>query len=120
MACGNKKVSPEVSALYEQVMEVHDNVMPEISTIHKLKKKLKKNFKSDSLAIVLIGKLDNADESMMSWMSEFGEYKKIKSSDDQILMDYLHNELIRISDVRDEMLTVISEAQKYNKSHDEN
>lgn len=119
LACANKKVSPEVQALYDQVMVVHDDVMPETSTIHKLKKKLRKNFKDDSLAMVLISKLDMADESMMTWMAEFGEYKKIKSDEDHVRMDYLNNELIRISDVRDEMINAIDEAQKYIENHDE-
>jgi len=118
LACSNKKSSPEVQALYDQVMEVHDDVMPETSTIHKLKKNLRKSYSGDSLAMVLIANLDAADESMMSWMSEFGEYKKIKSDEDHVRLDYLNNELIRISDVRDEMLSAIAEARKFIESHD--
>ena len=40
LSCKPDLSNPEVEKLYKEVMIIHDEVMPEISTIHKLKKKI--------------------------------------------------------------------------------
>src|SRR6478735_8150516 len=72
--CGEKEKS-----LYDQVMDIHDEVMPKMNDIHKMKKALK-----DSIANTpdmpeetklkfgqTILRLDSAGNSMMVWMREF-------------------------------------------------
>jgi hypothetical protein len=62
-----------IDLLYNQVMEVHDKVMPEMGTISKNKSVLKslKTTENDSIILHHINQLEIADEAMMSWMADF-------------------------------------------------
>ena len=75
--CGEKKQDNQ--ALYDEVMKVHDEVMPKMDDIYKLKQELKKQI-SDTPNLVdekrktieaTILKLDSASEAMMVWMRNF-------------------------------------------------
>src|SRR6186997_2874672 len=75
--CGQK--SHDNQALYDEVMKVHDEVMPKMDDIYKLKQELKKQI-SDKPDLVdekrrtieaTILKLDSASEAMMVWMRNF-------------------------------------------------
>src|SRR5688572_1006614 len=70
--------SPNQS-LYDEVMKVHDEVMPKMDDIYKLKEKLKKQL-TDAPTMVeekkkdvekTILQLDSASEGMMVWMRNF-------------------------------------------------
>ena len=108
-----KETDPEVQALYDDVMEVHDKVMPETSTIHQLKKKLKKLDVQDSTHMRLIYELDAADEAMMEWMADFSAFKKLADAKKDEKLQYLHNEYTLINDVSDKMYSAIDGAQMY-------
>ncbi len=92
-------------ALYDEVMKIHDEVMPEMSTMHKLEKQLYERLGNEfiseyekSSALKAIDSLMNASESMMVWMKEFKlpeELQKQKS--------YLESEKVRISQVNIDM-----------------
>ncbi|HEY3401911.1 MAG TPA: hypothetical protein VGK59_00910, partial [Ohtaekwangia sp.] len=66
-------------ALYDEVMKVHDEVMPKMNDIYKLKQDLKKKLdESKDLADdkrkeieATIAQLDSASDGMMVWMREF-------------------------------------------------
>lgn len=100
--------------LYKEVMEIHDEVMPEMSTIHRLRKALKS---VDTLAVPDINartiarhrrQLDNADEAMMSWMAEFQNPTDDTPAEEVIA--YLNNEKKEIINVRDSMVNSIKAA----------
>ena len=88
-----------------------------MTTIHKLKKEIRKLDSQDSLAMVLLTDLDNADEGMMSWMADFGEFKKLDDAPKEDRLDYLNNELTKITKVSDDMQSAIARAQEYLKNN---
>lgn len=98
----------KINQLHESVMEIHDEVMPKMSEIYSLKKKLTK-VESDERVVQLIEDLEAADEMMMSWMHQ---YKKPSNTDDTSFA-YLDSQSQAIKEVKDKMLTAISNAQKF-------
>ena len=133
-SCANNQANEKVEfdALFAEVMVIHDDVMPETNNLYKLKK-----FAQENMAVIpdtstFIKKLldaqlssDKADEAMMEWMANF----KIPESDHKSKIEYLKNEKIAITKVRELMLStiyegklVINESDKYikkNKLRDE-
>ena len=78
VACKNKETEPEAPVgptQMEQVVAIHDELMPQMSTIGEMIAKLEANIDStnvDSVKIKAIADLKSANESMMSWMKDFG------------------------------------------------
>jgi hypothetical protein len=81
-AADNKETPDEVEALKQEVMGVHDEIMPRIGTLMNLKKQLKervaqldtaKEADKDKAAALLptIKQLEEADEAMMQWMRTY-------------------------------------------------
>jgi len=113
----NCKSAPSAQdKLYDQVMEIHDAVMPEMSTIHRLRKALKT---IDTVADTTIDmrtisyhrqQLDKADEAMMSWMASFEN--PTADTTPETAMAYLENEKKQITEVRDLMLNSIAAAKQ--------
>lgn len=88
--------------LYEEVMFIHDNVMPKMSTMHHYKKLLKalkeKHPSANENILLTIGILEKADVGMMDWMAEF----KIPQNKNEI-KSYLESEKTKIQKVSDDM-----------------
>ena len=105
----NAKIENQESPLYKEVMEIHDAVMPEMSTIHTIKKDLKAIETPETKDLILknVKALDDADEAMMSWMAEF------KLPDDKSgETAYLESEKIKISKVSDAMYASIKNGKQ--------
>lgn len=88
--------------LYNEVMAIHDDVMPKMSTMHHYKKELKKVMEhhpswKDSI-LTVIHTLDEADESMMVWMEKFSMPAKPEEA-----QPYLTSEKVKIQQVSDDM-----------------
>lgn len=117
-ACNNPKLSPELEAKMDTVMAVHDEVMPKMGEIHKLKKQLKKELNkhledvSDTRGLILdhITALEDADEGMMTWMADYKKPRQLKESQDPMTY-YLGQEKL-INKVKDDMLSSINNAQE--------
>lgn len=94
-------------ALYEQVMDIHDEVMPKTDEIYKLKKDLQdKIAKSPDMVAdkkkqldQIIHELDSADDSMMDWMHKFNPLPD--SANQEKAREYLENEMEKIKKVRE-------------------
>ena len=101
----------ELDKLFDEVMTIHDDVMPKTAVIHRLKKKLKNQTTEDNLAPVTmaIKQLDNADEGMMEWMADF---KKPKGKSFQEAKSYLNSEKEKISVVKKDILSAIAVAEE--------
>ena len=102
----------EIDALFAEVMEIHDAVMPETNTLFKLKRQADINLKllpdtSKYVKMLIDTKIDadKADEVMMIWMEKF----KIPDATHEEKMVYLNAEKISIAYVRDVMLKSIKE-----------
>ena len=121
-SCGNNKDMEKLeSDLYEEVIGIHDEVMPEMNTLLTLESSLRdKILALDSTDIndlekirILENQIDilqEADESMMQWMRNFQVDQESWPHDS--VMSYLGKEKERIRQVRDQMLTVIAESEK--------
>ncbi len=94
-------------ALYDQVMDIHNEVMPKKEDLYKLKKELEEKIaKTPSLAAgkkqeleKIIASLDSADNAMMDWMHNFDPLPD--SVDEEKAREYLETEMERIKKVRD-------------------
>jgi hypothetical protein len=108
-ACKAKNNNEEMAKLFEEVMAVHDEVMPKMDAIHDTKKSLAKILStSDSTQVfAIIKKLDDADEAMMVWMEEFDSDYDKKTVEEQ--RTYLNTELEKIKKVKMSMLESIEE-----------
>ncbi len=113
ISCGPAHNDEEVKLLYDEVIRIHDEVMPKISDINKLKKRVRKLEKNDETSIALIKQLQDADDAMMDWMADFQKYKTLADSSKTVKMDYLNVEKQKIQSVSDQMLLSIDTAKKY-------
>lgn len=97
----------EDSPLYIEVIDIHDEVMPKMSTIHRLKDELEAHTTDENAEIIgnQIKALNDADEAMMSWMAMF----KLPDQPSQ-QVPYLENEKLKIIQVSHQMNKAILEA----------
>jgi len=114
---GEETVDPET--LKDEVMAVHDEVMPKMQDIMRLKKQARS--KVDSLATdsisnasqiesmeTLISTLEEADETMMNWMRN---YRRDFEGTDEEYVAYLQKEKEAIEAVKEDMFAAIEEAE---------
>ncbi|MBS1544641.1 MAG: hypothetical protein JST14_13475 [Bacteroidetes bacterium] len=111
IACGKKQQNdtkvtslPEDpnAALYDELMEMHDQVMLRSDELYKLKQELLKDIAShpdkkqkvDSVVV----KLDSASNAMMDWMHHFA---MPDSADAEGKRVYLENEMEKMKKIRD-------------------
>ena len=104
--------------LYEEVMKIHDEVMPKMNDIHKLKMDLKTEIDSTTEITqarkteieTAIVKLDSASEGMMVWMREFNPIPDSEGEDKA--REYLENEKVKVTKVKENMLQALEKAKK--------
>lgn len=105
---------PEVVLLYNEVMKIHDDVMPKMQDISKLRRELRKRIpvvQDSSVVYSDILYLNKADDAMMDWMAKFSEeYMTIQKKEDKI--SFLKKEKQAIEHVRDIMLESIAKSQR--------
>ena len=111
ISCNNTAgSSSESKALYDQVMVIHDEVMPEMKTIRQLSKKLKKieGQESNTEIITSLKSLDDAHESMMAWMAQFDMPDNISSEEE---IKYLNDQLISVKVMSDGIYETLAKAE---------
>ena len=107
-------------ALYDQVMKVHDEVMPKMNDIYKLKEELKGKIdntaglaeekKKEVESAIL--KLDSASQSMMVWMRGFNPVPD--SLGEEKAREYLETEMEKVKNVRGKILEALEEGKTIN------
>ncbi|WMN12956.1 hypothetical protein QYS49_35090 [Marivirga salinae] len=114
ISCESKE--KEVEKLKSETIAVHDEVMPKMDDIMKLKKSLRE--KKDSISTEgnqtieeLISSLEESDNAMMNWMRNYDPQMKDMSEDEKI--DYLNDQKSSIEKVSKQMKNSISEAERY-------
>jgi len=128
-ACGksHEHASHEVASdstnqtLYHMVMDVHDEVMPKMEDIYKLKSKLLETIaKSPKMAAdkkqeleKIIAGLDSTSNAMMDWMHKFNPLPD--SVDQEKAREYLESELEQIKKVRELTNEIIEKAKESAK-----
>ncbi len=106
--------------LYDQVMDVHDEVMPQMDEIMKLKRSLQEQIANTPDMVVerkeqlekIISNLDSASNSMMDWMHKFNPLPD--SVDQELAREYLEGEMEKIRNVKTLMLESIDKAKQEN------
>lgn len=103
--------------LYNEVMKIHDEVMPKMNDIYKLKEALKT--KASATADekkkeieATIAKLDSASESMMVWMREFSPLPD--SLGEEKAREYLETEMEKVKNVRTEVQEALEKGSTVN------
>jgi HEPN domain-containing protein len=101
-------------ALYNEVMKVHDEVMPKMDDIYKLQQELKKQI-VDSPTLVeekrqeieaKIANLEEASKSMMVWMREFNP--PADSLGEENMRVYLESEMEKVKKVKESVQEVLN------------
>lgn len=129
-ACGNPNASSEEAndskseavvaeeKLWDEVMVVHDEVMPRMSDISRIRRNLNGYLEvNPDLEEGLKGEIENTityldkgDEGMMSWMNNLKQLADLrKSQDHDAIMSYLEEEMEKITIVKEDMLGSISQ-----------
>jgi DNA-binding ferritin-like protein (Dps family) len=108
--------------LYDEVMAVHDEVMPHMRDIRRYKEQIRDKIQSMAREGVtdqreiqvlnnLIDQLESADDAMMGWMRAFGG-RDIAQLDDEASIKYLEEQKQEIEKVKKEMETALSNARE--------
>lgn len=105
-------------ALYDRVMDLHDEVMPKMEDIYEIKGQLKERIANAPDMVQerkekiesLILKLDAASKSMMDWMHDFDPLPD--TADQEQARAYLEDQMEKIKKVKEEILLAIEEAKK--------
>ena len=113
----SKKEEVDLGALKDEVFEIHDEVMPKMGDLRRVRKSLMLQIDSlqvsDSLRAVTLSTasdaLDASNEGMMDWMRSFDP--NFEGTDEEILK-YLTEQKALIEEVRKNMLESLSEGQK--------
>jgi Mg2+ and Co2+ transporter CorA len=125
-SCSKNQQTPEAASdsdnpnqiLYDQVMDVHDEVMPKMDEIMKLKRSLQEQIANTPDMVVerkqqlekMISNLDSASHAMMDWMHKFNPLPD--STDQEKARAYLESEMERIRNVKTLMLETIDKAKQ--------
>ena len=114
VACGKKEVSEK--PLYDQVMDIHDEVMPKMSDLHKRKKQLKDSIestpdmpaerKAEFEQTILL--LDSAGKSMMDWMHDFNPPEQ---TDKEAFEKYMESELVKVKKMKETVMSVLEKTK---------
>ena len=129
-ACSKTQPAAEADAesdnpnqvLYDQVMDVHDEVMPRMDDIMKLKRSLQEQIANTPDMGVerkqqlekIISNLDSASSAMMNWMHEFNPLPD--TVDQELAREYLEEEMEKIRKVKTLMLESIDKAKQENNN----
>jgi hypothetical protein len=105
--------------LYDQVMDIHDEVMPKMDALYKMKKDLQTRLE-DTVNItgeqraemeVTITLLDSANTAMMVWMREFNPPDEKNKEEFQ---KYMESELVRVKKMREVVMSAMEKGKLQN------
>lgn len=133
-ACGQKSHdhsmhdAPDTTAddgnasLRDEVMKIHDEVMPKLDNIYQLKEKLKNKIaETPGLAEekkkqidATIAKLDSASEGMMIWMRKFDPMSDTLTPEKKT--QYLEREKAKITKVREDIYKALEQGEAEAKN----
>jgi len=115
--------SPEQQAeeqLWDEVMAVHDDVMPEMADINRLTKQMDELLQNQKLSdldraqvIETMQEIDKAGEGMWNWMAGLKQLEPLRAEgkSHEEIMAYLREQKTEIEQVRDAMRSSISEGK---------
>lgn len=107
-------------ALYNQVMDIHDEVMPKMNDIYTLKKQLQDKItnspdlaeeKKKELEETIL-QLDSASNSMMVWMRQFNP--PADTASEEAMREYLESQLEKVKKMREDVLVALEKGKNQN------
>ena len=104
-----QQASSTLSDDWSAMMVVHDEVMPKMSNIARLKKQLK----GDSTALPIVLKLTKAEDAMWEWMHGLRQESELREMPEPKAKAYLAKETQHIEEVKAMMLNSMAEAETY-------
>lgn len=110
--------SEEVQSRYDQVMMIHDEVMPKMRPLRSMQKQITKKMNAESdqyqknEMILVTGRLQKAEDDMMDWMHNF-KLPNDKSNEEQI--QYLMEQQKLMEQLRKETEAVLNDATAFTK-----
>lgn len=119
-ACKEKVSEPTGPTQMEQVIAVHDELMPKMGTIGELIGKLEASMDStnvDSMKVTAIQNLKGANQEMMTWMIDFGnafdseevlDGKELNEEKRYVLGEFQNS----VNDLKSSMESAIANAEK--------
>lgn len=124
MGCGGPSQEGQQSAsdadssdpnqvLYDQVMDIHDEVMPKTEDLHNLKQKLQEQIAATPGMVVeerekleqRIARLDSVNQMMMDWMHYFNLPDSLSA---EAKREYLESQMEKIKQVREAILETLA------------
>ena len=126
-ACSNEEAGEQWQDLQEEVIAVHDEVMPKMGAIaawsdslRQLQNQLQSEASAADSALTeaieeQLLQLAKAEESMMDWMRNYTPPTKEQAEEE--IMAYLQEEQQKINAVRDDMLAAIADAKAFFANH---
>ena len=100
-----------VTQAWDQMMVIHDEVMPEISTL----KKLEQGFRAmpkDSITNRTLASLNKAEKAMWDWMHNLTPLDQVNKMPEAEAMNYIKKKTEEISEVKQIMLAAIKTGQE--------
>lgn len=119
ISCKQEKKATEGPTQMEQVMAIHDEVMPKMGTLAKYTAELKAKVDTNEMGRqyeVAMKDLQNANTSMMDWMMGFGD----RFDSDEILngkeltaqkLEWLNEEEEKVKQVKEQINSSIAKAE---------
>ena len=106
------------TALYNQVMDVHDEIMPKMEDLYRFKKDIQDQITNSPDMVIekkqqlekIISNLDSASTAMMDWMHKFNPLPD--SVDQEQARAYLESEMEKIKKVRDLTYDALDKAKE--------
>ena len=103
-------------ALYNEVMKIHDEVMPKMNDIYKYQQELKTKINSPNISdqqrkelTALLNRLDSAGEGMMVWMRQFNPIPD--SVGEEKARIYLEGEMEKVKRVREDIVQALEQVK---------
>lgn len=98
--------------LYDEVMAIHDEVMPKMDDLYKAKTALRTRLETPGLSETekkeitdKIARIDAAQEGMMAWMRQFNPIPD--SIGEEKARAYLETELVKVKKVKEDILAAL-------------
>ena len=119
-ACGNKGASKDVTSndnqiLYNEIMDIHDEVMPKTEEIYNINKQLKTSLQdanTDAEKELLqdqINYFDSVNNMMMDWMHEFKPLPD--TTNEETARSYYEAHLEKVKLVREAILAAVDKGK---------
>ncbi len=116
LACGPSR-QDEIKEIKNQAIEVHDEVMPLMGDLRRVRKELMlmadstvsiDSLKAETLTAAVTN-IANANESMMQWMREFEP--EFEGTDEEVIK-YFKDQKVAIEKVKEDMLSSLEKGKE--------